>query len=65
MVKLSLNIVKYRSAQISKVFDKYREVPSRFMTCSIEFQMLSKEAASKIKTQMSKISVMKVFNLKR
>ena len=34
------------------------------MTCSIEFQMLSKEAASKIKTQMNKISVMKVFNLK-
>ena len=37
---------------------------SRFMTYSIEFQMLSKDAASKIKTQMSKISVMRVFSLK-
>ena len=36
---------------------------SRFMTYSIEFQMLSKDAASKIKTQMSKISVMRVFSL--
>ena len=30
------------------------------MTYSIEFQMLSKDAASKIKTQMNKISVMRV-----
>ena len=34
------------------------------MTYSIEFQMLSKDAASKIKTQTSKISVMRVFSLK-
>ena len=36
----------------------------RLMTHSIEFQMLSKDTASKIKTQMSKISVMRVFSLK-
>ena len=30
------------------------------MTYSIEFQMLSKDAASKIKTQMNKITVMRV-----
>ena len=35
---------------------------SRFMTYSIEFQMLSKDK-TKIKTQMSKISVMRVFSL--
>ena len=34
------------------------------MTYSIEFQMLSKDAASEIKTQMNKISVMRVFSLK-
>ena len=34
------------------------------MTHAIEFQMLSEDAASKIKTQMSKINVMGVFNLK-
>ena len=58
MPKLSLNITKYRSTQISKVFDKYRQISSRFMTYSIEFQMLSKKAASKITTQVSKTSVM-------
>ena len=31
---------------------------------SIEFQMSSKDIASKIKIQMSKISVMRVFTLK-
>ena len=64
IAKLSLNIVKYRLSQVSKVFDKYRQISSRFMTYSIEFQMLSKDAASKIKIQMSKISVMRVFSLK-
>ena len=47
--KLSLNIVKYRSTQISKFFDKYRQMSSRFRTYSIEFQMLSKDAVSEIK----------------
>ena len=54
MAKLSLNIVKYRPTQISKVFDKYRQISSRFMTHSIEFQMLTKDAASKIKTKKKK-----------
>ena len=34
------------------------------MTPSVESQMLSKGPASKIKTQMSKKSVMRVFSLK-
>ena len=58
IAKLSLNITKYRSIQISIVFDKYRQVSSRFITYSIEFQMLSKGTASKITTQVSKTSVM-------
>ena len=58
VVKYRQIIVKYRSTQISKVFDKYRQISSRFMTYSIEFQMLSKDAASKIATQVSKTSVM-------
>ena len=36
---------------MSKVFDKYCQISWRFMTHYIEFQMLSKDAASKIKTQ--------------
>ena len=43
---------------MSKVFDKYRQISSRFMTYSIEFQMLSKDAACKITTQVRKTSVM-------
>ena len=58
IAKLSLNITKYRSIQISIVFDKYRQVSSRFITYSIEFQILSKGTASKITTQVSKTSVM-------
>ena len=51
IAKLSLNIVKYHSTQMSKVFDKYRQILSRFMLYSIEFQMISKDAASKGKLQ--------------
>ena len=58
VVKYRQIIVKYRSTQISKVFDKYRQISSRFMTYSIEFQMLSEDAASKITTQVTKKSVM-------
>ena len=57
VVKYRQIIVKYRSTQISKAFDKYRQISSRFMTYSIEFQMLSKDAASKITTQVSKTGV--------
>ena len=64
VVKYRQIIVKYRSTQISKVFDKYRQISSRFITYSIELQMLSKDAASEIKTQMTKINVMRVFSLK-
>ena len=52
VVKYRQIIVKYRqnrSTQISKIFDKYRQISPRFMTHSIEFKMLSKDAASKIK----------------
>ena len=48
VVKYREDIVKYRQVsltQISKVFDKYRQISSRFMTYSIEFQMLSKDAS--------------------
>ena len=45
-------------------FYKYRQISPGFMTYSIEFQMLSKDPASKIKTHMNKISVMRVFSLK-
>ena len=34
------------------------------MTYSIEFQMFTKDAASGIKTQVNKISVMRAFSLK-
>ena len=34
------------------------------MTHSIEFQMLSKDAASKIKNEVSKTSLMQVFSSK-
>ena len=51
-------MTKYRSTQISKVFDKYSQISSRFMTYSTEFQKLSKDAASKITIQVSKTSVM-------
>ena len=54
IAKISLNIVKYRSTQISKVFDKYRQISSRFMTYSTEFQMLSKDAACEIKLRWAK-----------
>ena len=58
IAKLLLNITKYRSTQISKVFDKYRQISSRFMMYSIKFQMLSKDAASKITTQVRKTGAM-------
>ena len=60
VAKFSLNIVKYRSTQISKVFDKYRQISLRFMTDSVEFQTISKDAVSERKLQVSKISVMRV-----
>ena len=49
---------------MSKVFDKYRQISSRYMTYYIEFQMLSKDTASKIKPHVKKTSVMSVFSLK-
>ena len=54
IAKLSLNIVKYRSTPISNIFDKYCQITSRFMTHSIEFQVFSKDATSKVKTQWAK-----------
>ena len=54
--QILLNIVKYRSTQILKVFGKYRQISSMFMT--IEFQVISKDAASKIKIEV------RVFSLK-
>ena len=63
--QISLNIVKYRSTQISKVFDKYRQISSMLMTYSIEFQVISKDAASKVKNEVSnKTSLIRVFSLK-
>ena len=65
--QVSPNIVKYRQISFnskSKVFDKYRQISSIFMTYSIELQVISKDAASKIKNEETKTSLMQVFSLK-
>ena len=60
---MNVSVVRYRQIvvkyhQISKVFDKYCQISLSFMTYSIEFQMLSKDVASTITTQVGKTSVM-------
>ena len=60
--KMDLRLFLPSGNKISKIFDKYCQISSRFTTHSIEFQLLSKDAASEIKTQVNKISVMRVFS---
>ena len=55
----SSDIAKYRQIFNSNIknSDNYRQIVSRFMTYSIEFQMLSKDATSKTKTKESKTQI--------
>ena len=53
--QVSLNIAKYCSIQISKVFDNYRQISPAFMTNSVEFRMLQNNNL-KISFVESKIS---------
>ena len=61
IVKLLLNIVKSCSTQISK--DKYRQISSRFITYSINLQILPKDTANKIRE--SKVSDKKNISLEK
>ena len=63
IVKLLLNIVKSCSTQISKVFDKYCQISSRFITYYIKLQILPKDTANKIRE--SKVSDKKNISLEK